>query len=70
MFQMASQEELLMPLSVTFTGESAVDDGGPRRELGSIIMQHVARSGLLNGWYNAYICKLLLSQPHELLGIM
>ena len=38
-------------LKVTFIGESAVDDGGPRREFFQLLLQEAfSRSGLFVGW--------------------
>jgi len=42
-------EDELNPLRFTFTGEASVDAGGPRQEFGSLLVQQIARSGLMDG---------------------
>ena len=38
-------------LKVTFIGEPSVDDGGPRRELFTLLMRELfVKSGLFTGW--------------------
>ena len=46
-----SQNELLQQMSITFTGEAGIDDGGLSREFGSLFLQQFANSGYLNGTY-------------------
>ena len=48
------QEQLLLPINVFFTGEAAVDHGGPRREFATLLMQAFARSGMMSG--TIYMC--------------
>ena len=43
------QDELLRELSITFTNESGVDDGGLRREFASLLVEQFASSGFLDG---------------------
>ena len=50
-----SAAELLLPLSVVFTGEAAVDLGGPRREFASLLMQSFASSMMMSGIANATV---------------
>ena len=44
-----SQEELLLPMSVTFIGESGIDGGGPRRELNELLIRAISQSVLFSG---------------------
>ena len=44
-----AQSRLTAPLSVRFFAESAVDDGGPTRELASLLIKDLAESGFLQG---------------------
>ena len=44
-----AQKRLCKPLSVRFIGESAIDDGGPTRELASEVMKQFTRSTYVQG---------------------
>lgn len=45
---LASESELFKPLRISFIGEQAVDEGGPRREFASLLLTHAATE-LMNG---------------------
>lgn len=44
-----AQNRLLQPISVRFIGESAVDEGGPSRELSSEIVVQIKHSSCVEG---------------------
>lgn len=44
-----SNEEMSKPLFVCFQNETAVDEGGPRREFGTLFMQRLSNSRYMEG---------------------
>lgn len=44
-----SSEEMAKPLCICFQNETAVDDGGPKREFGTLFMQKLTDSKYLEG---------------------
>lgn len=51
MMELATSDQLSLPLSVTFHGEAAVDDGGPSRELASLMGKQIGNTYLMEGMY-------------------
>ena len=49
----------LKPLMITFSGEEAVDTGGPRRELLRLLMMEVGKSSIFNGSWLSHDVSLL-----------
>lgn len=56
------------PLRVTFSGEEAVDTGGPKREFLRLLMREIAQSAIFHGAWLSHDLGLLTSKQYELAG--
>jgi len=59
LIELASEKQLFQPLKVDFLGETSVDDGGPRRELASLIVMQCQDSYLMEGNFWLITCLSL-----------
>lgn len=58
----------IKPLMVTFSGEEAVDTGGPKREFLRLLMMEVGRSSIFNGSWLSHDVSLLCTKQYHLAG--
>ena len=56
------------PVSVTFSGEDAVDKGGPRREYFRLLMVALQSMGVFQGKWFSHDLELLSTKKYELAG--
>eukprot|EP00794_Sanderia_malayensis_P018367 gene18367-20214_t len=56
------------PFTVTFSGESAVDTGGPKQEFLRLLMLSVKESGIIQGSWFSHDLSLLGSSKYKLAG--
>lgn len=56
------------PVKVTFSGEAAVDTGGPRREYMRLLMAAVGESAVFSGGWLSHDLSLLNTKQYELAG--
>ena len=56
------------PLTVTFTGEEAVDTGGPKREFFRLLMNSIKNSAILQGSWFSHDLESLSSERYKLAG--
>ena len=56
------------PVFVTFAGEEAVDDGGPKREFFMLLMRNISESLIFHGSWFSHDLGLLESNRYQLAG--
>ena len=58
----------LKPVFVTFAGEEAVDEGGPKREFFRLLMREICDSSIFHGSWFSHDLGLLADNRYELAG--
>ena len=58
----------LKPVFVTFAGEDAVDEGGPKREFFRLLMRAISESSIFHGSWFSHDLGLLADNRYELCG--
>ena len=58
----------LKPVFVTFAGEDAVDEGGPKREFFRLLMRAISESSIFHGSWFSHDLGLLADKRYELCG--
>ena len=58
----------LKPVCVTFAGEDAVDEGGPKREFFRLLMRAISESSIFHGSWFSHDLGLLADNRYELCG--